>query len=136
LVRLSLRRLTHRPTTGSFGIAIIFQAALIVAIVFSLNALFERPGDLDILDLPLAFGILSVSTVVFSLSFIALLVFLPIHRLFHKMFWPAASRLVYPLARFEIIRNRKVMVALGIACFSVISPPFAELLKKVSDLFH
>jgi hypothetical protein len=37
--------------------------------------------------------------------------------LVHRAFWPLASRAIYPLARYEIVRNRKFLISAAVACF-------------------
>jgi hypothetical protein len=39
--------------------------------------------------------------------------------LLHKLLWPTLSRLIYPLCRFAIVTNRKVLVTVGTICFTV-----------------
>jgi hypothetical protein len=38
--------------------------------------------------------------------------------LLHKIFWPILARLVYPLSRYEVFRNRKLWWTLSVACFA------------------
>jgi hypothetical protein len=66
-----------------------------------------------------------------AVLFIVVLLFLILHR----AFWPSACRLIYPVQRFQLVRNRKLMASLGIASFALISPPFSELLKKAHEWF-
>ena len=144
-VRWTLRWLKGQPNVRSFLFGVALQLGIILLLVFlpwhmghtgasgsitqetdnSISLGFRISREFEL------FG-LNTCTGIFSISFLAVLVFM----LLHKLIWPFASRLLYPIARFQIIRNRKIMAAIGIACVAVISPPFADLLKKLSQMFH
>src|ERR1035437_8824825 len=38
--------------------------------------------------------------------------------LIHRLVWPSLSRLVYPLCRYKIVTNRKVLASLGSLLFT------------------
>ena len=74
----------------------------------------------------------NISTELMSVMFlIALLVLL-----MHKLAWPLLARIVYPLARFQIGRNRKVMAALGVSLMTLAVPGSGALLEKIVQAFH
>jgi hypothetical protein len=57
--------------------------------------------------------------------------------LVHRAFWPLASRAIYPLARYEIVRNRKFLISAGVACFvygfqlqDLVAKMFLQLVPK------
>ena len=78
------------------------------------------------------FAALNTATGLFAISFTSILIFM----LLHRTLTPLVARILYPIARFQVIRNRKVMAAIGIALIAVISPPLADLIKKTSEWFH
>jgi hypothetical protein len=132
IIRASLRSLLIKPTVIEFVKALIVQLGVVgvlVVIPFSLDRGFGRNRmtiyAADVTGLNIATGVAAV-------SFICVLLFF----LLHKLFWPIASRIVYPIARFKVLLNRKFMFGSGIACFGVVSPPFATLLEKAAKLFH
>jgi hypothetical protein len=132
IVRASLRSLLVKPTVIEFVKALIIQLgviAVLVVIPMSLDNGFGRTGvtryAADLTGLNIATGIAAA-------SFICVLLFF----LLHKLFWPIAARIVYPIARFKVLLNRKFMLSSGVACFGVISPPFAALLEKAAKLLH
>ena len=141
-VRWTLRRLIRKSDIGSFVIAIVIQLSAIIILVivpWTLGTggpnITQESSDSVSLGWIMTpsyelFG-LNTFTGMFCLMFVAILAFM----LTHKTLWPAASRLLYPIARFQIVRNRKLMVAISITSFAIISPPFAELLKKASEWF-
>jgi hypothetical protein len=47
---------------------------------------------------------------------------LPIGMLFvvlvHKLLWPLLSRVIYPISRYQVLSNRKVLVPIGTLCFT------------------
>jgi len=55
---------------------------------------------------------MNVSTVAYCLVPIVLLLFV----LCHRAMWPVLNRLLFPVARFELIRNRKALAAIGSLC--------------------
>jgi hypothetical protein len=54
-------------------------------------------------------GFLNFSTLLYFVPPVAILIFL----LVHKMFWPSLCRLVYPLSRHNLVKNRKFMFGAG-----------------------
>lgn len=141
-VRFTLRMLVESASLPKSLIGLSFQLALIY---FSL-ILPWRKGKAEYSVVPDAHGGVSVgftitkgfilfglntSTGIISVVFLSVLLFL----VSHKLTWPTLSRLLHPLARFEIIRNRKVLVLVAVMCFTAVSPPVAGLLKKGLELF-
>ncbi|HZS25596.1 MAG TPA: hypothetical protein VFB76_00080 [Candidatus Angelobacter sp.] len=135
VLRISLRQLVLASKALWIWAAILVQITFLVVIGFAPvywgnvrhSAVAENFG----------FGLagLNLSTILLSVSFVTLLVFLCVHRVIHKYLWPILARLFYPIARYRIIINRKAMAGISIACFAVVSPPFAELLKKALEWF-
>ena len=149
-VRASLKKVMAMPRAIWLLVALAIQ--LVVVFVLTLSPLFLSyflllhglltPDILFQTDrIPAWFvlnnlDIFNTPTVLFSISFIVLLLFLCLHRVAYRCFWPILGRLFYPLARYKVISNRKAMIGISIACFAVAAPPFAELLKKASEWFH
>lgn len=142
-VRWTIRRLTKRPTIQSFLIGSGIQLAIITVLVV-LPFLQDPTSDFATTDPKdasltvsyrvsrgyMLFGLNTVTGIV-ALSFLAVLLFMTLH----KLFWPAASRILHPLTRFQLIRNRKLMIRVGIACSALISPPISTLIDKIFKLF-
>jgi hypothetical protein len=51
--------------------------------------------------------------------------------LLHKVFWPVLGKLFYPLARYRVIRDSKIMASVGTACFIVAFPLMSGAMKGV-----
>jgi len=60
----------------------------------------------------MAIFMMNVSTALYCLIPFSLLVFVLVHR----ATWPVLSRLLFPIARFELVKNRKAMAVLGLIC--------------------
>ena len=54
-------------------------------------------------------SLMNASTAIYCLIPIVVFVFV----LFHRALWPALSRLIFPIARFELVKNRKALAAIG-----------------------
>jgi hypothetical protein len=134
VIRVTLRTLLRRPTALLFVAALIGQLAIILLLLivptYALDNLHSLPEGLS--NYGSAICGMNISSGMVSLAFICVLLFF----LLHRIFWPIASRIIYPIARFKILQNRKFMVGAGAICLAVISPPFAALLEKVAKLFH
>jgi hypothetical protein len=72
-------------------------------------------------------GSLNIFTALASSVFLLSLLLL----LLHRALWPVLGRILYPLARHQVIRSRKVMVALGTACFSLAFPLMPAAIKNI-----
>jgi hypothetical protein len=66
--------------------------------------------------------IINITILLLAVPSIALLG-LSLVLIIHRLFWPALSRPIYALARFGILKQKKIMVAVGLMlCFLSISP--------------
>jgi hypothetical protein len=145
-VRWTLRNL-KRPSVNGLLVGALFQALifttlvalpLIVGHVTNETRIISHPGS-DTVDVSISYGVsngfvlfaLNTVTGIVSLSFLSMLLFMIVH----KLFWPMISRLLHPLARFELLRNRKVMIGVAVICFGAISPTVGALLEKLMKLF-
>jgi hypothetical protein len=138
-IRVTLRTLLRRPTLKLFVTALIGQLAIILLLLLvpliAANTLQDNgwiTSSGGLLGYGAAIFGMNISSGIVSLAFICVLLFF----LLHKIFWPIASRIIYPIARFKILQNRKFMVGAGATCLAVVSPPFAALLEKAAKLFH
>jgi hypothetical protein len=73
------------------------------------------------MHLPEFISFIFVAAILFDFS-TAMLSLIPVLALLvvlaHRVFWPAVSRLVYPLARYGIFKSRKLLGAASGVCFS------------------
>jgi hypothetical protein len=141
-LRWTLRWLIRKPNTKAFLTGLTLQICIIglfVALPWAMGDTVNKSKQLPdnsvetaytISDAFVLFG-LNTATGIAGVSFLALLLLMS----FHKLLWPVLSRMTHPLARFELVRNRKVMIGIGIICIAVISPPVADLLKKILEMF-
>ena len=57
---------------------------------------------------------LNLSTALITIAFVISLGLV----LGHKLLWPLLERLLYPLAQWQIIRNRKLMGGVAVVCLA------------------
>jgi hypothetical protein len=81
-------------------------------------------------------ALLNIFSLVFSLLLSAAMVGVCIDRLL----WPVIARLVYPLQKYEVVRNSKLLAAVGLPCilFAVHSSrvTVAAILQRIGQLVH
>jgi hypothetical protein len=49
--------------------------------------------------------------------------------LLHRATWPVLGRLIYPLARRQVIRNHKIMAGVGTACLIFAFPSLSSAVR-------
>lgn len=142
-VRTSLRILLRESTALLFGIAISLQVAILAGMFYVPWILIDSRflwramrsnhyGAYTILTQFMTGSfMLNISTGVMAGVFILILLFL----LSHKIFWPTVARLLYPIARFKVMQNRKFLFSVAVTCFAMASPTFSEWLKKIPAWF-
>jgi len=115
IIRLMIRRIASAIGIFRIAQAILLQLLCIFLLFFAplLPQLISSKGNRGVVTLALGvFAFLNISTVLLSSVFFAMLFVV----ILHKAFWPLIGRLIYPVARHEIVRNRKVMAGVGTAC--------------------
>jgi hypothetical protein len=113
-----------------FAIAVgIILFPIIVALIFSrmtVNYWFTKLYSLPTMALLVS---LNVVTMVYCLIPVVLLAVV----LLNKVLWPLASRMLYPLSRYKIVTNRKVLIAIGSLLLILAIHP-AALARIIHDL--
>lgn len=140
VVRFTVRLISAATTVSRIAVAVLIQLGVVVFLVvapweagLSLTVKFgNHPTALAIFGVFVA-G-LNVFTGIMSCTFILVLLFV----LLYKAFWPVLGRLLYPLARYQVVRNHKVMASIGTGCFVFAFPlmwiPVRSLLKWLETL--
>ena len=115
LIRFTVRWLAEQTTVPRIVRAILIQLGVIgclIVVPWSVSVcLTEAFGSKFAFIGSLA--VFNIFTGLWSGLFFLSLLFVLVHRLV----WPMLSRLIYPLARHQLIRNRKLMASIGTACF-------------------
>jgi hypothetical protein len=122
LIRQALREISRAPGLGRMLLAILILACAIAAMIgvpmYAIERMNGTSADpFDFLRwLPVLYLLLlNITAGIYCLVPIVCLSFLVVHRLF----WPSLSRVIYPLCRFHIFTNRKFMISVGVASFTV-----------------
>lgn len=115
LIKQQLTKIAVSPTLlgcmkaiGLLGSAILLVEGTPVGIAMKSNLL----GNKNYHEFAVISGyvaVLNATTAVYCLLPMLTLVFL----LLHRAIWPTLSRLIYPLCRFKVFNNRKIMAAVG-----------------------
>jgi hypothetical protein len=132
LVRLTVRRVSAKPSVSRIAIAILIQLGIIVLLVVTP---WETVGRLRGAALTVVVGVavFNVFTGLASSVFLLMLLFV----LLHKAIWPILGKLFYALARHQVIRNRKIMASVGTGCFifawPLMSRPVASVLRWLAE---
>lgn len=121
LVRLTVRRVSAKPKVSQIAAAVLLQLGgvvffVIVPIEAALHVQMKAGNHQPAAALAVFYfwlAVVNVFTGLASFLFSIVLVFV----LIHKALWPTMSRLIYPLARFEVVRNHKLMAGVGTGCF-------------------
>jgi hypothetical protein len=122
LVRQLIRWISEEVRPLKICVAILAQIVTVVLVVW---APIEISGHLAVRygwklfpELLGAIGVFNVFTAIAASAFMLTLLVV----LLHRMFWPIIERLLYPMARYRIVRNHKAMATLGAACVVVAFP--------------
>lgn len=133
LVRFTVRWLSTNTSASRIALAVSMQVGLIVLLVVAPFEIATNPL-IDIRQRPMhqalgTIAVLNAFTGLVSSIFLLTLFFV----LLHKVFWPLLSRLFYPLARYQLIRNRKIMASVGISCLIFAFPSIAASVKSILE---
>jgi hypothetical protein len=114
-VRLALRHLLSAGDNRSILAEIRRFAgwmvlALLVPIVL-MGATARLFKSMAVLYTLLELLVLNISTALFAFTFLVVLLAI----LLERLVWPVTGKLIYPLSRFRVIRNRPVLLGLGSA---------------------
>jgi hypothetical protein len=117
LVRFTVRKVSAIASVSKIVLAILIQVCvlglLVVAPYEIAPRLMVRFGHTPALQILFVVAIFNAFTGLASSIFLFVLLFV----LLHKVLWPALGKLLYPLARHQIIRNHKIMASVGTASF-------------------
>ncbi len=131
LVRFTIRWISAKATAGRIAVTLLIQVAIVYFLVLIPFAIPEALAIEDSIEdfrqstTPMALtgmGGLNIFTGLASSVFLLALLFV----LLHRITWPILSRLVYPLARYEVVRNQKVMLRVGTVCLVLALPLLNE----------
>ena len=127
LVRFTVRWVSAKTSVWRIAVTLLLQAGIIYFLVF---VPFSIPQALPFEDFRQSttlmtlseMGGLNIFTGIASSVFLLTLIFV----LLHRITWPILSRLFYPLARYEVVRNPKIMFRMGTACLLLALPLMHE----------
>lgn len=134
LVRFTIRRVSAKPNFSRIAVAVLLQiAGVALFVVIPVEAALHVQARVGIHQRS-ALGFFSLLLATFNLftglaSFLFGLVLVGV--LLHKALWPTVSRLIYPLARFEIVRSHKLVAGIGTGCFIFAFPLMWAPVKSV-----
>jgi len=133
LVRFVVRQISAETSVFRLTVAVLMQMGLIALLVVapfqSAGSLMVKFGQRPTLRALLAFGIFNAFTGIASSVFLLVLLVV----LLHKAMWPVIGRLLYSLARHQLIRNRLVTAGIGTACIVFAFPQMSEALKAALE---
>lgn len=131
LVRFTVRWVSEKASVSRTALAILIQVGIVyfvilvpLAIPAALPDDFRQSEGLMAL---VVMGSLNLFTALASSVFLLSLLGL----LLHRVLWPVLDRILYPLARHQVIRNRKLMVPLGTGCFIFAFPLMPAAIKGI-----
>ena len=132
LVRFTIKWIALKSTVLRTTTAIIVHLAviyLLVIVPIGVAEVIPKPEirQSAVLSAVVSMVGLNVFTALASCSFLFLLLLL----LLHRILWPILARVVYPLARFEAIRTRKLALSIGSLCFLYAFPSLAGPAKAL-----
>lgn len=135
LLRRLLRSIANTYKIWTLVLALILQGFLAWLIAIPLWLTIKRSPHVSddvqrVIIVPTAGW--NISTGIVAMAFFVLLLCL----LVHKISWPLLGRLIYPLARFRITRNRPLMASLALLLITISMPGVGDVLKKIIKLFH
>ena len=134
LVRFTVRWVSAKASVSRTALAILIQLSIVyflVLVPFAIPVGFPDFSQSVGLMALLMMGGLNIFTALASLTFVlSLLLLLPL-LLLHRALWPVLGRIIYPLDRHQIIRNRKITVPLGSACIIYALPLMPTPIKTI-----
>lgn len=133
LFRFTVRWISADPSVPRTALAILIHLCIVyflVLVPLAVPAALE--GDYDFrqsvaLMSLVVMGGLNIFTAFASSAFLLS----PLLLLLHRALWPVLGRILYPLARHQIIRNRKAMGALGTGCIAFAFPLMPAAIKSI-----
>jgi hypothetical protein len=133
LVRFTVRWVSAKVTIARTAFAILIQICAVYFIVLVPMgipaALPTEFRDSIVLRALAGMGSLNIFTGLASATFVLTLVFV----LLHRLLWPTFGRLLYPLARYQVVRNHKIMAAVGTGCFVFAFPLMPSAVKHILE---
>jgi hypothetical protein len=134
IIRRSIRSLametTARRIWGEIMLQFLSAAAFVcLPLLASIAWLWNHPHSEFGHTLGLI-AFLNISTAFLSVAFAASLGVV----LAHKALWPLLERLLYPLARWPVLRNRKLLVGLSFLCFIQAFHPTSGFVRALLDV--
>jgi len=134
LVRFSIRWLSAKTNVSRIIRSVLIQIGVFtILIVIPLDlqiALIETFGPRTAFAALGGVAFLNAFTGLASCLFLVVLLFV----LLHRVFWPVISRLFYPLPRYGVIQNRKLLTGIGTACYIFAFTPAPNILKAILQL--
>jgi len=133
LVRFSIRWIAVKAGAFRIAVAVLLQAGVIILLIFVPfsvgTALVQKFGPSSNFGAVGMFALLNVFTGLTACTFLFVLLFV----LLHKVLWPVLGRLLYPLARYEVIRNPKMLIGIGTVCYVFAFPLLPNALRSALE---
>jgi hypothetical protein len=133
LVRYTVRRVSKLPSVLRVSLAVLVQLAIIISLVVvpiqGSGQLMVKFGNRLGFKAMLWIGIFNLFTGLAASAFLLVLFVV----LLHRVTWPILGRLIYPLARHEVVRNHLVMAGIGTACFVFAFPLMPSSIRGILE---
>jgi hypothetical protein len=131
LVRFTVRWILAKTSVSRIALAVLIQLGVIILITLApftigtglIETFGPRPAFIGVMMVAL----LNTFAGLISFLFVLVLFF----ALLHKIIWPVLGRLFYPLARYQLVRNSKIMAGIGTACFIFAFPVLPDTVKSI-----
>ncbi len=130
LIRFSIRWIAVKTAAFRIALAVLLQTGVITLLVFipfSIGITLVNKWPPSSSEAVVMFALLNVFTGLTACTFLFVLLFV----LLHKVLWPVLSRLSYPLSRYQIIRNHKVLTGIATICYIFAFPLLPDTLKSL-----
>lgn len=135
LVRYTIRRVLTDPTPSRVCAAVSIQVFMVVLLVIApiqlSGILMVRYGQRLILKSLFDLGLFNLFTGFASLLFLLVLFTL----LLHRATWPVLGRLIYPLARYQVVRKQTLMASIGTGLLLFAFPLMPTAAKRMLEWF-
>jgi hypothetical protein len=135
LIRFTVRWVLVKTSVWRTAVALMLQVGVVYFLVLVPFGIPEAALPEDFRQSPslqalVVMGGLNLFTAIASSIFIMTLLFV----LLHRVTWPILSRLLYPLARYEIMHNHTFLKSVGTACYIFAITPSLIDLKALFQL--
>jgi hypothetical protein len=133
VVRFTVRFISAETKVTRLALAVVLQLAIVAFMVVaplegSLAMIGRNPQHPTSMAMFVFFvGVFNIFTGIASCAFVLVLLVVVLHRIA----WPLLGRLIYPLARYQVIRNHKVMFEIGTGCFIFAFPLMWNWLRSL-----